>query len=76
MNKTVRKVFLVIGVLVLCLVVWVFVFGSGIKGIYNAVKAPIDGAWKAITGQDTLLPDWDSESGTLQGNMDGVTNLN
>lgn len=73
MSKTVKKVFLVIGVLVLCLVIWVFVFGNGIRGIYTAVKTPIDNAWKAVTGSnDNLLPDWDVEDGTLQGNMDNV----
>lgn len=77
MNKTVRKVFLIIGVLVLCLVIWVFVFGNGLKFLYNAIRAPFNNAWNAITGtSEELLPEWSDESAKIQTNIDEINGMN
>lgn len=77
MTKTIRKVFLIIGVLVLCLVVWVFVFNNGLKFLYNAVRSPINSAWNAITAtSDDLLPEWTDESAKIQTNVDEINGMN
>lgn len=55
MNKTIVKVFVIIGILVLCLIVWALVFNgedSLINGIYESVAETINDAWKGITGSE------------------------
>lgn len=60
MNKTIVKVFVILGILVLALLVWAFVFGNGLQSIFNAIIAPINGIYQAMTGQksQSLIPQW------------------
>ena len=60
MNKTIVKVFIILGILVLALLVWAFVFGNGLQSIFNAIIAPINGIYQAMTGQNSqsLIPKW------------------
>lgn len=64
MSKTVRKVFLVIGTLVLCFIVWNFAFGGGIRNIYNnGIREPVNRAFQSVAGSGAeLLPEWGSEN--------------
>lgn len=66
MSKTVRKVFLVIGTLVLVFIVWQLVFNDGgiIKTMYNNIAEGINNQWKKVAGKDaTLLPEWTDDKG-------------
>lgn len=60
MNKTIVKVFIILGILVLALLVWAFVFGNGLQSIFNAIIAPINGIYQAMTGNSasSLIPEW------------------
>lgn len=64
MSKTVRKVFLILGTLVLVFLIWQLVFNDGgiIKTAYNAMANGINAQWKkaAGTSADALLPIWGS----------------
>lgn len=58
MNKTIVKVFIILGILVLALLIWAFVFGNGLSSIFDAIIAPINGIYKAIVGSGQLIPPW------------------
>ena len=62
MNKTVKKVFLVIGILVAAFLIWQLFFNDGgvlITG-YNAVAGVINNVWAAIVGDANakIIPTW------------------
>lgn len=62
MNKTVKTVFLLIGILVLIFLIWQLVFNDGgiIKTGYNAIADGINGQWEKAAGAgSTILPKWD-----------------
>ena len=73
MNKTLIKVFVIIGILVLCLLVWAFVFGNGFKSIYDAFRTPVNAVYKGIAGShaNDLLPEWDGGAGANVENAGG-----
>ena len=67
MSKTVRQVFLIIGTLVLCFIVWQLVFNEGgiLKTMYNAMITGINDQWAKISGSDdNLLPEWGDNADT------------
>lgn len=70
MSKTVKKVFIVIGALVMCLLVWSVFFGnkenSGILvTAYNGIAKGVNGVWENISGSDDkLIPEWEISSNT------------
>lgn len=61
MKKTIITVFVLIGVLLICALVWDMVFNDGgiISSVWNAIATPVNNAWKAIApnGND-LIPEW------------------
>jgi hypothetical protein len=65
MSKTIKKVFLIIGMLVLCFLVWSMFFNDGgiLKIGYNAVATGINSAWHNISGNDEIVPEW-GDNGT------------
>ena len=76
MSKTVRKVFIIVGVLVLCLLVWVLFLGENgiVVTAYNGIADGVNGVWKNISGQDKeLIPTW--EKGTGNNNTGANVNL-
>lgn len=60
MNKTIVKVFVILGILVLALLIWAFVFGNGLSTIFNAIITPINDIYSAIVGEGEgpLIPPW------------------
>lgn len=60
--KPITKVFLVIGALVLCLVVWGLFFNDGgvLQTAWNALVTPVNNTWSSITGQAgaKILPEF------------------
>lgn len=73
MNKTIVKVFIILGILVLALLIWAFVFGNGLETIFNAVIAPINGIYQAMTGNtgSSLIPAWKTNT---QNNIQSASN--
>lgn len=67
MSKTVRKVFLIIGTLVFCFVIWQLVFKDGglIRTGYNAMEGVVNKQWAKIAGDgSSILPSWSSNAKT------------
>lgn len=67
MNKTVKKVFMLIGLLVLIFLIWQLVFNDGgiVKTAYNALAEGINGQWDKVAGNSSkLLPTWGESDAT------------
>ena len=61
MSKTVKTVFLLIGLLVLIFIVWQLVFNDGgiLKTGYNAMANGINAQWAKVAGSgQTILATW------------------
>lgn len=70
MNKTVRKVFMLIGLLVIIFLAWQLIFNDGgiLKTIYNSIANGINGQWVKVAGSgQTLLPQWSSSTASNNG---------
>lgn len=64
MKKTIITVFIILGILVLALLIWAFVFnGGGLPAIMNGVIRPINTIYQNMTGgSDSLIPEWNQGS--------------
>lgn len=66
MNKTVKKVFKLIGVLVAIFIAWQLIFNDGgiLKTMYNGIANGINVQWHKVVGDkgDDLLPTWGSNA--------------
>lgn len=74
MNKTVKTVFLLIGLLVLIFLIWQLVFNDGgiIKTGYNAIANGINGQWEKVAGDgQKILPLWDETDADGNANGEG-----
>lgn len=65
MNKTVKNVFLLIGLLVLIFLIWQLFFND--NGIlvtgYNALADGVNGQWEKVAGSGKkLLPNWNADT--------------
>lgn len=70
MNGTVKKVFMLIGLLVIIFIAWQLIFNDGgiLKTMYNGIANGINGQWKKVAGSDaTLVPVWSSSTATSNG---------
>lgn len=75
MSKTVRKVFLILGTLVLCFLVWQLVFNDGgiIKTGYNALANIVNTQYaKAAGSGKTVLVKWGKKNANSNGQATGV----
>lgn len=61
MNKSVRKVFMLVGTLVAIFLAWQLIFNDGgiLKTVYNGIVNGINGQWAKVAGSgNDLLPKW------------------
>ena len=61
MNKTVSKVFMLVGLLVIIFLAWQLIFNNGgiLKTMYNSLANGINGQWVKVAGSSqTILPMW------------------
>lgn len=76
MKGTIGKVFIIIGILVLGLILWLVFFSDGgvLQTGWNSVVAPINNTWQKITGDksSTLVPTFDD---AYDGGYDGSEGL-
>lgn len=73
----IKKVFLIIGVLVLAFLVWQLVFSDGgvLISAWNAVADTINGVWQKITGGTSkIVPEWGDavDSGKNDGGLNSA----
>lgn len=65
MNKTVKRVFLLVGLLVVIFIAWQLVFNDGgiLKTGYNALANGVNGQWAKVAGNGkTLMPEWGTQA--------------
>lgn len=70
MNKTVKKVFMLIGLLVIIFIAWQLIFNdTGIlHTMYNSIANGINKQWAKVAGSgQELLPVWDAKAATSNG---------
>lgn len=70
MNKTVKKVFMLIGVLVAIFIAWQLIFNKGgiLKTMYNSIANGINGQWAKVAGKgQKLLPAWSDSTASDNG---------
>lgn len=70
MNKTVKKVFMLIGVLVIIFIAWQLIFNKGgiLKTMYNSIANGINGQWAKVAGKgQKLLPAWSDSTASDNG---------
>ena len=78
MNKTVKKVFMLLALLVGIFLAWQLIFNNGgiLQSVYNSVASGINTQYERVAGQGkTLIPYWgqnnQGNAGTIQGNTNG-----
>ena len=70
MNKTVKKVFMLIAVLVVIFLAWQLVFNDGgiLKTGYNSIANGINGQWAKVAGTgQTLVALWGDDTAESNG---------
>lgn len=70
MNKTVKKVFMLIGVLVAIFIAWQLIFNKGgiLMTMYNSIANGINGQWGKVAGKgQKILPEWNDKTASDNG---------
>lgn len=70
MNKTVKKVFMLLGVLVAIFIAWQLIFNKGgiLRTMYNSIANGINGQWAKVAGTgQSLLPAWSNRTASNNG---------
>lgn len=70
MNKTVKKVFVLIGILVGIFIAWQLIFNDGgiLRTGYNSLANGINKQWAKVAGSgETILATWDSSRASCNG---------
>ena len=70
MNKTVLRVFMLIGVLVGIFIAWQLIFNDGgiLKTMYNSIANGINGQWEKVAGTgNTVIAQWGSGNADANG---------
>lgn len=65
MNKVVKKVFMLVGLLVIIFIAWQLIFNKGgiLKTMYNSIANGINVQWIKVAGSEQeLLPMWKDNS--------------
>lgn len=77
MTGTIKKVFLVIGVLVLCLVVWGVFFGGALGKLWDGMAGQFNDGWKSIAGEDAddIVGEWSDGGKATVGDQKGEVDL-
>lgn len=76
MNKTVLKVFMLVGLLVIIFLAWQLIFNDGgiLKTMYNNAANGINKQWEKVAGSgEKIVPNWDSNNA---GNNGQAFNIN
>ena len=61
----IKKVFLVISILLICLIAWSLFLGDGgiLQNGWNGIAKQVNATWTAVTGsRDPVMPDWKADT--------------
>lgn len=70
MNKTVKKVFMLVGLLVIIFIAWQLIFNDGgiLKTMYNGIASGINAQWEKVAGDgNELIPQWGDDNAADNG---------
>ena len=77
MNKTVKKVFMLLALLVGIFLAWQLIFNNGgiLQSVYNSVASGINKQYERVAGQGrTLIPYWKQNNNGNAGNIQNADN--
>lgn len=77
MNKTVKKVFMLLALLVGIFLAWQLIFNKGgiLQSVYNSVASGINGQYAKVAGKNkTLIPYWDTDNKGNAGTIGNAAN--
>lgn len=77
MNKTVKKVFMLLALLVGIFLAWQLIFNDGgiLQSVYNSVASGINTQYARVAGQGkTLIPYWGQSNNGNAGNIQNADN--
>lgn len=77
MNKTVKKVFMLLALLVGIFLAWQLIFNDGgiLQSVYNSVASGINTQYARVAGQGkTLIPYWGQTNNGNAGNIQNADN--
>ena len=77
MNKTVKKVFMLLALLVGIFLAWQLIFNDGgiLQSVYNSVASGINKQYERVAGQGrTLSPYWGQSNNGNAGNIQNADN--
>lgn len=76
MTGTIKKVFLVIGVLVLCLIIWGVFFGGALGNLWNVAGDQINSGFQKVTGDNAeIVEGWNAQGEATVTGQNSVTEL-
>ena len=70
MNKTIKKVFMIVGLLVAIFIAWQLIFNSGgiLRTGYNALVSGVNDQWAKVSGDGkTILATWSDSTAADNG---------
>ena len=70
MNKTIKKVFMIVGLLVIIFLAWQLIFNDGgiLKTGYNALVEGVNTQWAKTAGDGkSILASWGDDNGNSNG---------
>lgn len=79
MNKTVSRVFMLVGLLVIIFLAWQLIFNDGgiLKTMYNSAANGVNGQWAKVAGSgQTILPQWGDSQAASNGTAFDINTKN
>lgn len=79
MNKTVSKVFMLVGLLVIIFLAWQLIFNDGgiLKTMYNSAANGVNKQWAKVAGSgQTILPVWGDSQAASNGQAFDINTKN
>lgn len=77
MNKTVKKVFMLLALLVGIFLAWQLIFNDGgiLQSVYNSMASGINGQYEKVAGQGkTIIPYWGQTNNGQAGSISNADN--
>ena len=79
MSGTIKKVFIVIGVLVLCLIIWSVFFSGALGQLWTGMASQLNDGWHTVAGDDAsdiINEEFNTHDNATVGDQKGEVALN